>query len=52
MHLTVCRHDEASFDVAEITRSLERALPVSCEVKGLLIVEMNAAGQVRVLPLG
>ena len=50
-HLTVCRLDPATGDTGAISQALERSLPIACVAGGLLVAEMDVAGQARVIPL-
>jgi len=50
IHLTVCRGANPA-TVGEVEQAIGRALPLSCEARGLLVAQMLGDSQVSVRPL-
>jgi hypothetical protein len=50
IHLTVCRGANRA-TVGKVEQAIGRALPLSCEVRGLLVAQMLGDSQVSVRPL-
>jgi hypothetical protein len=50
MHLTVCRTSRQG-TIGAIEQAVAKALPVNCEVRGLLLAQMHGDSRVTVKPL-